>query len=108
MYDYENKYGPDSLQTSLDPNLSEEQVERGCALAERAFQAIGGEGMARIDFFLDRKGCFWLNEINPIPGLTPISLYPRLCEKHGVPANQLMDRLIVLALQRHRQRVCFG
>jgi len=108
VYDYENKYGPDSLQTSLDPNLSEEQIERGRSLAEKAFQAIGGEGMARIDFFLDKTGRFWLNEINPIPGLTPISLYPGLCEKHGVPAHQLMDRLIVLALQRHRQRVCFG
>ena len=108
FYHFAIKYGPSSLKTTADPKLTQDQIEEGRELAKKAFQAIGGEGMARIDFFLDAAGKYWLNEINPIPGLTPTSLYPRICQKHGVSAEQLMDRLIILALHRHRQRMCCG
>lgn len=108
VYDYEKKYGSNGFQTTSDPDLTEQQIEAGRRLALKAFQAVGGEGMARIDFFLDKKGRYWLNEINPIPGFTPISVYPKQCEKYGIPSNALVDRLIQWALYRHRQKVRCG
>ena len=103
VYDYNAKYGTDGITTTPEPDLSSELIATGCDLARRAFKAIGGDGMARIDFFLDEYDKYWLNEINPIPGFTSISLYPMLCNKHGYPPTELMHRLIILALNRHRK-----
>ncbi len=108
FYDTEKKYGAGGFPTTADPDLPEELVKMGQDLALKAFQAIGGEGMARIDFLLDASGRFWLNEINPIPGFTPISLYPRICERHGYPPARLVDELIVHALSRSRERARHG
>jgi D-alanine-D-alanine ligase len=61
--------------------------------------------MARVDFFLEDPGRgFLVNEINTIPGFTPISMYPRLWEVTGVPYAELLDRLVALALERHERR----
>ena len=74
-------------------------------MAIRAFQAIDGAGMGRVDFLLDRKtGKVYLNEINTIPGFTSISMYPKLWEASGIPYSQLLDRLIELALERHQEK----
>lgn len=102
-YDYENKYGANSMATTPSADLSSEQVQMGMALVKRAYEAIGCMGMARIDTFLDREGKFWLNEVNPIPGFTKISLYPQMCAVNGLESEKLMDRLIVLGLERRRQ-----
>ncbi len=104
VYDFEAKYSQASLPITTSPDLSTELVETGRRLAKKAFEAIGGEGMARIDFFLDEKDRYWLNEINPMPGLTEKSLYPKLCQKEGIDGKELVRRLIVLAL--HRRRRC--
>jgi D-alanine-D-alanine ligase len=61
--------------------------------------------LARIDFFLDREGHFWLNEINPFPGFTAISLYPKMWEASGMSQREQCNELIFLALQRHRRLV---
>ncbi len=78
------------------------------ALAVRAFEACRCEAMARVDFFLEETGPargFMLNELNTIPGFTPISMYPRLWQESGLSYPQLIDRLIALALERHDRRV---
>ena len=74
-------------------------------LAVRAFQALDCAGMARVDFFLERKTSrIYLNEINTIPGFTSISMYPKLWEATGVPFRELIDRLIQLGLAAHEQK----
>jgi len=74
------------------------------ALAISVFEACRCEAMARVDCFLRRDGSFVVNELNTIPGFTPISMYPRLWEASGVPYSALLDRLIDQALARHTRR----
>jgi len=74
-------------------------------LAVGAFRAIDCSGMARVDLFLERKtGRIYVNEINTIPGFTSISMFPKLWEASGLPYPKLIDRLIELALERHREK----
>lgn len=101
FYDFEAKYieeGPARLDIPADlPDAISEQV-REVALA--AFDAIGAEGIARVDVFVTPQGDVVLNEINTMPGFTPISMYPKLWEASGVPYRDLIDELIQLALER--------
>ena len=60
--------------------------------------------MARVDFFYDDRGQFLVNEVNTIPGFTPISMYPKLWEVSGVPTAELLARLVALAVERHERR----
>jgi D-alanine-D-alanine ligase len=83
--------------------LTDAQVAEVQLLACRAFTACRCEAMARVDLFLTDTG-FLVNEVNTIPGFTPISMYPRLWEATGVPYAELLDRLIALALERHERR----
>ncbi|PMP88463.1 MAG: D-alanine--D-alanine ligase A, partial [Roseiflexus castenholzii] len=70
-------------------------------LAVQAFKAIDGAGLARVDFLLNREtGDLYLNEINTMPGFTPVSMYAMMWEASGLPYTQLLDRLIELALER--------
>jgi D-alanine-D-alanine ligase len=71
-------------------------------MAVDAFRAIDGAGMARVDFFVRDPDEVYLNEINTIPGFTAVSMYPKLWEASGVSYPDLVDRLIELALERHR------
>ena len=71
----------------------------------RAFRAIEGTGMSRCDFFFERKtNKIFVNELNTIPGFTAISMYPKLWEASGLPYTKLIDRLIELALELHREK----
>jgi len=107
FYDYAAKYLDEGEQASkliipaqLDP-ATQGLIQE---LAVRSFRAIDGAGMARVDFLLSREtGDVYLNEINTIPGFTPISMYPKLWEASGVPYARLLDWLIDLALERHRE-----
>jgi D-alanine-D-alanine ligase len=69
-------------------------------MARRAFEAIGCEGLARVDFFLMPDGTIVLNELNTMPGFTPTSMYPRMWAASGLDYPALVDRLIQLALRR--------
>jgi D-alanine-D-alanine ligase len=70
-----------------------------------AFRALELSGMARVDFFLEKKGGkIFLNEANTIPGFTSISMYPKMWEASGIPFRELIDRLITLALEMHAQK----
>jgi D-alanine-D-alanine ligase len=74
-------------------------------MAIAAYQAVECEGMARVDFLMEAaSGKLYINEINTIPGFTSISMYPKMWEAAGVPFTDLLDRLINLALDRHRIR----
>ncbi len=104
FYDYEAKYIKEGSELIIPARLAPRQARRVQALAVAAFRAIDGAGMGRVDFLLDRKsGKIFVNEINTIPGFTPISMYPKLWEASGLPYTKLLDRLIELALERHQQ-----
>jgi D-alanine-D-alanine ligase len=105
FYDYEAKYLKEGSELIIPAKLTSRQTKQVQEVAIRSFQAIDGAGMARVDFLLDRKtGKVYLNEINTIPGFTSISMYPKLWEASGIPYSQLLDRLIELAFERHREK----
>jgi D-alanine-D-alanine ligase len=105
FYDYADKYEDGKAELRAPAPLSAEQTAEVQQLAVRAFEACRGEAMARVDFFLRDDGVFVVNEVNTIPGFTPISMYPRLWEVSGVPYAELLDRLIDLAIARAQRRV---
>jgi D-alanine-D-alanine ligase len=105
FYDYEAKYIKEGSELVIPARLSPRQRKRVQELAVQAFKAIDCAGMGRVDFLLDRKsGKIFVLEINTIPGFTPISMYPKLWEASGIPYSKLLDRLVELALERHRDK----
>jgi D-alanine-D-alanine ligase len=105
FYDYTAKYLEEGTRLIIPAKLARSQVRRFQDYAVRAFRAIECTGMARVDFFLERRtGRTYVNEINTIPGFTSISMYPKLWEASGVSFRELLDRLIELALEQHREK----
>jgi len=105
FYDYRAKYVDGDSQLVIPAPLDEATTERVRRLAVEAFRAIDGSGLARVDFFLCRdSGQLYVNELNTMPGFTNISMYPKLWEATGLTYSELVDRLIELALERHRQK----
>ncbi|MDH2391395.1 D-alanine--D-alanine ligase [Streptomyces sp. HNM0663] len=99
FYDFEAKY-IDSASGVVPAPLTDEQTAEVRRLAIEAFDAASCEGLVRADFFLTEEGRFVINEINTMPGFTPISMYPRMWEESGVGYPELVDRLIQAALNR--------
>jgi D-alanine-D-alanine ligase len=100
-YSYEAKYVDGASELLIPAPIPEATTQQARKLAVRAFKAIDCQGMARVDFLLDRdNGEIILNELNTIPGFTSISMYPKLWEACGLPYPNLVDRLIELALER--------
>lgn len=105
FYDYNAKYIDGTSDLVIPAELSAAQMEEVRDMAVRAYQAVDGSGLSRVDFFLERStGRFLINEINTFPGFTVISMYPKLWEATGVPYNELMDELIRLAIERHQDK----
>ena len=105
FYDYAAKYLEEGTQLLIPAELKPAQVKKIQKLAVEAFRALELSGMARVDFFLEKKGGkLFLNEVNTIPGFTSISMYPKLWEATGIPFRELIDRLIVLALEQHTEK----
>ena len=104
FYDYEDKYLCDAAEFKLPAVLTPEQTAEVRRLAVECYRAVECEGMARVDFFLENSGRILLNEINTIPGFTSISMFPRMWAEAGLAYPRLIDRLIELALERHRLR----
>ena len=101
FYTYEDKYLLDKARIELPAKLTPEQTAEMRKLAIGCFEAVGCEGMARVDFLMDaRSGTFYVNEINTIPGFTSISMYPKMLEYSGIPYATLLDRLIEMAIRR--------
>lgn len=99
FYDFEAKYLDGSSTNDIPADVSVTVAERIRGYAIQAFEAIGCQGLARVDFFLTDDGLV-INEINTMPGFTPFSMFPKLWEASGVPYAELVERLIQLALQR--------
>lgn len=105
FYDYKAKYIDGKSAMIIPAELPEEKAQQIRELALRAFQAIDGSGLARVDFFLDKaSGQVYINEINTMPGFTPFSMYPLLWKASGKTYPQLLDDLIRLAFQRHEDK----
>lgn len=101
FYDYEDKYIDDRSYSVIPADVPEATREEVRRMACAAFDAVGGAGFARVDFFLERTtGRVFLNEINSLPGFTPISMFPKMWEAAGLPLGPLLDRLVKSAFLR--------
>ncbi|SFC41933.1 D-alanine-D-alanine ligase [Nocardioides terrae] len=101
FYDFEEKYSADShARTQAPADLPDDVAARVRELAVQAFESIGAEGLSRVDVFVTPEGEVILNEINTLPGFTPISMYPQMWQASGISYPELIDELIRLALER--------
>lgn len=101
FYDFDAKYNNPQSILHIPAEIPEDKRNEVKALAVKAYTALGCEGLSRVDFFVTKDdGRVLFNEINTIPGQTPISMYPKLFEAIGVSYKELIDRLIDLALER--------
>jgi D-alanine-D-alanine ligase len=100
-YDYESKYTDGGMDLVVPARIPDDVREQVRSLAVRAFELVGCSGMARVDFFVEDDRVL-VNELNTIPGFTSTSVYAKLFEASGVPYPQLLDRLVKLAVERHR------
>ena len=98
-YSYEAKYNNKNSITEIPAKIDNELVEKIREQAKKAFKAIDGKGLSRVDFFIEKgSNKIYINEINTLPGFTNISMYPKLFEEYGIPYKDLIDRIIKLAL----------
>ena len=105
FYDYTAKYLEDGTQLIIPAALKPSQVAKIQSLAIKAFRTLELSGMARVDFFLEKKGGkLYLNEANTIPGFTSISMYPKLWEASGISFRELIGKLIDLAFEMHNEK----
>ncbi len=105
FYDYNAKYLDEGSQLLIPAKITKKQMKDVQDMAVRAFQAVDGSGLARVDFLMDPKTQrIYLNEINTMPGFTSISMYPKLWAASGLGYKELIDRLIQLALERHQEK----
>ncbi len=104
FYDYEAKYLDKGSRLLIPADIAPAQADEVRQLAARAFQALDGAGLARVDFLLSGDGKLFLNEVNTMPGFTASSMYPKLWEASGVPLSELVSRLVDMALERHADR----
>ncbi len=101
-YDYQAKYLSGQSQIIIPAPIDEPLTQQLCILARNAFVAIDGAGLARVDFLLDKTSHVpWLNEVNTMPGFTSVSMYAKMWSASGLEYAALLDRLIMLALERH-------
>lgn len=100
FYSFDAKYNNSESKTIIPANINEKLSDKIRSIAKKAFKAIDGKGFARVDFFIEKEtNEIYLNEINTIPGFTSISMYPKLMENIGIKYEELLDRLIELALE---------
>lgn len=105
FYDYKAKYIDDRSALVIPANISEEQVKSIQDIAIKAYRALVCSGLSRIDFFITKDtNEILINEINTLPGFTSISMYPKLWEYSGILAEELVEKLIQLALDRHEEQ----
>jgi D-alanine-D-alanine ligase len=105
FYDYDAKYLAEGSDLVIPAKLTKAEMKRVQALAVAAFQAVDCSGLARVDFLMEPKSRkMYVNEINTMPGFTAISMYPKLWAATGVSYPELIDRLIQLGVERHRDK----
>ncbi len=105
FYDYEAKYLSEGSLLHIPAKISKKEMKQVQEMAVRAFQAVDGCGLSRVDFLMDPKSRkIYVNEINTMPGFTSISMYPKLWAASGLEYPKLIDRLIQLAMERHADK----
>lgn len=104
FYDFEEKYVNNTVKLQIPAQISQELSDTLRAYALDAFEAIDGCGLTRCDFFLTEQNDIYINEVNTMPGFTPFSMYPLLWEHEGVSYNELIERLLTLAVERYQQK----
>jgi D-alanine-D-alanine ligase len=102
-YDFEAKYTEGGMDLRVPAPIGDEAVARVRELAVEVFRLAGCSGLARCDFFVEPDGVVLVNEINTMPGFTDLSVYAKLFEASGLPYAELCDRLVALAIERHRE-----
>lgn len=100
---YDKKYGASAFEIRVPAPITESEKALGLELAEKMYRAAGCKGLSRVDFFLDRQGQFWFNEINPFPGCTDTSAFPQSWTKTGLSLGQIVDELVILAFHKSRK-----
>ncbi len=103
FYDYEAKYTPGGMELIVPSRLAPAVSERVRSLASEVFVRARCSGLARVDFFVEPDGEVLVNELNTMPGFTPTSVFAKLFEASGVPYAELIDRLVLLAVDRHER-----
>ena len=104
FYSFDAKYNNAETKLFIPARVSEKDSDKIRLTAIKAYKALSCSGFTRMDFFLTKDGEIFLNEPNTIPGFTSISMYPKLWEESGLPFRDLIDRLISLAIEKHRER----
>src|SRR4029077_5365748 len=103
--DYTEKYSSTSNVEFIVPaRISKSLISRIQKMAATAYKAVDASGLSRVDFFLKKDGELLVNEINTLPGLTDVSGFPKMWEATGIPFSRIIDQLIELAIERHRER----
>lgn len=104
FYDFESKYVDSNASSTLIPaSISDEQIDEVRKTAIKAYQAMGCQGLARVDFFVTNNGEVLINEINTLPGFTNISMYPKMWEATGIAYSELLSLLIELGMSKHEK-----
>jgi D-alanine-D-alanine ligase len=106
-YDYEAKYTPGGMELVMPPRLEQAVIERVRELASEVYVAVGCAGFARIDFFVEDGERVLVNELNTIPGFTDTSGFAKMFDASGIGFVELLDRLLELALERHREESAY-
>ena len=101
FYSYDAKYKNQESKTLIPADISTEKSDEIRKLAVKAFKAIDGKGLSRVDFFIENEtDKIFINEINTLPGFTSISMYPKLFEQVGIGYSDLLDKVIELAFEK--------
>ena len=103
-YDYSAKYDEGGMDLVIPPRVPQDAIDRVQEVSVQAFRVTECEGMARADCFVLEDGEVLVNELNTIPGFTATSVYAKLFEASGIPYEELLERLVQLALERHERR----
>lgn len=101
FYDYKAKYEDGDTALIIPADISEEIYQKMCEMAIKAFKALDCSGLVRADFFLTEDNQILINEVNTMPGFTPMSMFPLLWKHSGLSYSQLIDELIELAKERY-------
>lgn len=104
FYDYDSKYKDDNTQLLIPAPITDAVAKEMTDMAIRAFKVLDGSGLVRADFFVTADDEVLINEVNTLPGFTPVSMYPILWKNTGLPYPELIEELIQLAIERYEEK----
>jgi D-alanine-D-alanine ligase len=104
FYDYKAKYEDGDTALIIPAEITKEEYSCLNEMAIKAFKALDCSGLVRADFFLTKDGKAYINEVNTMPGFTPISMFPLLWSESGIEYPKLIERLVQLAIERHKEK----